>query len=515
MYCTNCGRENAEGTAFCECCGMPMTPPVSSTKKKSGMAALLSNKYVLIGGGAGILLLIILIIVIAALIPGGSQGSNFVIDKPSLMWMAYETSDDEALLWEGKNMYRGVDIANVQQVNDGEVVVFRDDEELICLVDGEKKVLTDNYRSVMVSFYGDYIYYIDEDETFTQYRVAKDSKKNIAWEGKSVAVTAMSANGEYVAYLVSYDSYGDDVETFLYHDGVSVEIDVKNFIPCSISDNGKLLYGFTYDQEDEEYTLVAVKNGEKSKLSSASSKILDVEVNYDGTQILFQSNGNTYLSVNGQEKVKLCSYEVSAVQPSYSVAVKDFRECLFYGNNTLLSYDFDEEEGNTIRNVSNVKINDAGDTVYYLKNSILYTVPVSDFEEPTVLSTDLVSSYAFTQDGSYVYYINSEDELIARRPGKTKEERIADDADEVRVTDSGEVFVLTEYYRNMGELRYGKGTELEKICSDVYKLYVQGDEVVYSLNYDSNDGSFDVYYRTSGSKFDRIGEMVQGFGFRS
>jgi hypothetical protein len=178
-----------------------------------------------------------------------------------------------------------------------------------------------------------------------------------------------------------------------------------------------------------------------------------------------------------------------------------------------VSFDFDKEKATILRDVTGVGINTAGDTLYYVKNSILYGGAPTDVTAASVLSSDLVKAFAFTQDGKYVYYINSEEQLIARRVKTGKETRIADDAYAVQVTASGEVFALTEYYRDMGELHYGVGEELTRIGSDVYRVFVQGDGVAYGVNYHAENGTFDLCYRQNGDTFVPVAEAVVAFGF--
>ncbi len=507
MLCPKCGTKNDADAAFCDACGRRL---VENAVKKRVEDALSGKTKAFIGGFLSVAIALVVIVpLLLPLVAPKKPNPSFVLEKPSLSAVVCGDGTQELFLG-GESLYRGDLVGGLTDVC-GDTVVFGDGERLWLASDGEKRLLSECAVDYRLSRDGSCVYYL-EGNTLLRHHVPTAETSEIPWEGQYLTLGEVSPKGDCLHYRV-FD--GLDSTDYRYRDGVSTEIELGETTPLGVSDDGEVTFlSAPYYENDVKVglTLYGWTDGEGSKLGVVSSRA-DWELNADGSQLLFRSNGNTYLSVDGGEKVKLCSYEVAPVCPEGCVAVEDFRDCLFYGNETLLSFDFEREEGVTVREVTDATLNDAGDTVYYRKHSILYSVSPSDIEKPKVLSSDLVKSYAFTQDGKYVYYINSEAELIARRVETGKETRIANDAHDVWVTDEGEVFVLTDYYRGIGELRYGKGTELAKIASDVHAVYVLSDEVAYGVNYHAENGTFDLCYRQNGDTFVPVAEAVIAFGF--
>ena len=108
-----------------------------------------------------------------------------------------------------------------------------------------------------------------------------------------------------------------------------------------------------------------------------------------------------------------------------------------------------------------------------------------------------VRDFAATPDGSAVYYINEDEELIWQK-GTKEGKRIADDVDYVFTTHDGYCF-----FESDDELFSVKdGGKKVRIADDLYDIYVTGS--VFYLWTDYEDGEFNFYACTKGNKLKEL-----------
>lgn len=504
MICSKCGHECADDVKFCTNCGVELVAEVpeetvtevaaeevseakeevkeaeeiavakeenvadaeeaASEKKEKSFKQLFAgmggngHKYFMMGASA-VVALLFLIALIAML--GSKDESYMKASENSVLAIEKRDGDLYAIYADGEQLKLDDDKANSQVYSmDGSVVVYEnEEEELVILNDGEIIATgIDKADGVVISNGGNTIayftdcekatYYVSEYDyedtikvgTLNLYDVKKKSSIEIA-EEVVVDSAVLSPDGKTVAYVAEYEAT-DDFRGFYSVNGKEpVEVGKEKRV-FAIADKAKYVYFMDVDR------IYVMKKNDEEKLAS-DLRYVEVMMNADNTEMLFFTEGKTYITVKGGEKKK--------------VANEQFTRVVLEDNAATGGQDLETEKGEI---------------------TITYT-GVDTFEEKLF----------------YCYYT---DEIYYMK--KSEAEKLASGTYQYVLAEDGESLV----YRNGSDIvkvtKFDKGGEKEVIASNAYpqKIYADGDlKHVYLLN-----SEFELYYVGKKGKGTKISDDV-------
>ncbi|MBQ8799882.1 MAG: zinc ribbon domain-containing protein [Lachnospiraceae bacterium] len=431
------------------------------------------------------------------------SSKTYSMDNTTLCYI--NENDELMIMKDGEIIKTGIeDVDGVRVSSEGDTLVYFSDLE---------------YSKYMTN-YG----YEDLIQTGTLNLYYIDKKKNVEVESEVVVNSAvLSPDGETVAYVAEYDAT-DDFRGFYSIKGKKQEEIGKEKRVFAIADKAKYVYYMDVDR------IYAQKKGkEEEKLASDLSDVT-VLLNKDHTELLFNSEGKTYVSVNAGEKIKVSGKRLNSVEYPEAVAtgsgtlrtergsiyvsytgVDTFKEKVMYSSSedTLVYVKDNFEDEKLASDVSSYAISENYDTLVYLDDGEL--IKVTDFHKGGI-KTDLDddaearSMYA-AGDLKKIYYLNNDGELYCFSGKKSK--KIDEDVTSVRVSEDGtycyyvvegekccyskngakgkEILDDDDYsmslYRSYGTV-YMEATE--KGYVDVYRL--DGKELIFEYTYETNYG---------------------------
>jgi len=461
---------------------------------------LLNDPKKLIIPGAAVAAVLVLIILIIAI---SSMGGGAV--TPKMTYYGLEVEDEYMLMCDDKVIEEGLeDVYFYSHSMDGSVAVYESDDELFVVNNKKIVSITDDYVDLVLSVNGDYLLVVDYDGVLTVYNTKNGEGTEIS---EDVNYYCMSPDGKSVVYSV-YDS-GDSV-AYLFKGKDSIELG-ENLTPLAVSNGAKLIY--CIDEEKDALCTVDTK-GNTEKIAG------DIYwntfyMNQDHTQMIFQADGKWYATVKGGEKIKLTSdYDFQPLTYQYSAShvhefdtysyiitypTNDLRNCFVALDDSVSYLDSKWEMTKAAKDAENAHVSADGKTLVYLKdNGKLYKVTSNKLNDPVELAED-VWYFEITSDGSAVYYVNDDDELIFQK-GTKEGKRVADDVEGLLIThDDYCLFGSDEeiYSTNNG----GKKV---KLSDDIYDLYMSATVIYMWTDYD--DGECNISVSTKGVKFDPVYE---------
>ncbi len=566
MNCPNCGTNNVDNASHCMACGSPMRE-FNSTAEQTNQNQNVGDKIKgitkasffkpLCLGVVAIVAVIILISIFSSLL----SGDRFVLRQN--IFSSYKVDDTTHFTANGKEIYstenyirdteynldRSIRYHIEYSENPYEDEDYEDEGGTLYYMTSKKCEATSITNAAYIKYVSDdgkIIYYTDPDGNIYQYSKGdkEGTKVDFDPETMSIEAYACSPNGKYLVFAVmdveksndstevdyatydgltsSADSGSDDEEdydvtTYIYSNGKTEILEgAENFLPLSVTDNGKKLYGGTYNPEKGEtkvYSFVKNEKGENIVTLAGKMDSYTFSFNTDRTEMLFVNDGDTYLCRDFGTKQKLGKGTWTPVSSANAVALESFTD-IFYRKYESSDEDYELKFIKNNLDIIDVKkfdggavSNDAGDTIYFSDGGDLYVVTESNMDESIKIASD-ISDVAFTEDGKYVYFINDDDELYVVKNFKAdKKEKIKiDDAYSLYITSDEELIVKADRSDNTGEfvLYCCKGTKIEKIAEDVKSVSVYGNNLYYEDNYDakeSGDETVTLHIRKSGTKF--------------
>ena len=530
MTCPNCGAQNDPGFRFCKACGTELTqaapqpqqpqyqvpqqlphqaPAAVAPKaprknpfadlirkiKSVNFGALLKDPKKLAIPAAAVAAVLILVILISII---GSAGKGACL--PKMTHFAVEVDGEYMLLRDDEILEEGMGPVDIRDTSmDGSVDVYKCEDELFVVRNGQSIHITDDFvaRWTILSADGSALLVLDNDSVLTSYSTKNGEGTEIA---EDVVWFCVSPDGKSVVYLV-YDD-GDRI-AYLHKGKDSIELG-EALLPITVSNGAKVIY--CIDEEKRSLCTVDAK-GNIEKIAS------DVDddcffMNEDHTQMIFWANGKWYATVKGGEKIKLTSdvdfyplnYQDAPVFSSglvHTYPTGDLRGSFVELDDSVAYINKDWELEKVAKDVEFAMVSADGKTLTWLRdNGKLYKATTAKLHNPIELAED-VWDFAATPDGSAVYYINEDEELIWQK-GTKEGKRIADDVDYVFTTHDGYCF-----YESDDELFSVKdGGKKVRIADDLYDIYITGS--VFYLWTDYEDGEFNFYACTKGNKFKEL-----------
>ena len=465
--------------------------------------ALLKEPKKLIIPAAAVAAALVLIILISIL---GSVGNDAYATKASYYMLEVEAGSDEyALVLDGKIVLEGLeDAAMGPQSMDGSVATYSSDDELFVIRGKKTLSITDEYYTYAISEDGAYIAVIDYDYVLTVYNTKNGDSVEIA---EDVDSFVMSPNGKTIAYCVDD---GIEVTGHVYKGKESIELG-EDLLPLSVDNSAKYIY--CYDTDNYSLCVVDTK-GNSTKIANDLHTNYDyIYLNKDHTQIIFRADGKWYASVKGGDKIKLTSdsdfdiliptngarcVRINDSIITFTMPVADMRNSFVHLDDDVSYLNKKWELEKVAKDVEYAQVSADGKTLVWLRdNDKLFKASVGKLDDPIELGSG-VDAFMATADGSAVYFINDDDELMYAK-GKKEAERIADDAEDLFVTDDGICLFLCDDSTLFLSKNGGKKV---KITDELYDLGYTAGMVIIFTDYD--DGEYNISVCTGGTKFKEL-----------
>jgi hypothetical protein len=195
--------------------------------------------------------------------------------------------------------------------------------------------------------------------------------------------------------------------------------------------------------------------------------------------------------------------------PDDAKYIKDFKNTFWKAGGNLVYLDGDFKDYTVDKNIYGYRLLKNGTLFYIDDNSSLYKVTASTVEKPEKIAGKVDKFYP-TDDGEKIYYINKSGTAYVYSKGEKTE--ILEDVYNIVVSAKDEVFLLSEYSTNMGELYFYNGKKCSKVDSDVSSVIRIEDDVWYLAEYDSDENCYDAYLQKSGKEFKKVKEQVYAIG---
>ena len=505
MKCPVCSSEIPEGSRFCTECGTaaPVTvPPYEPPKEEAPPEKKKNYKLILTLAAIGAAIVIAAIAV--ALLLAGNGGKKAVSGAYSPDALGYY--NDFVVSRSGKVCEIEDGIVVGQSLDGSVMLVYAyNDEELFTVTKaGSNRISRRELLSAVLSADGSKAVWIEEDGKLFSCDVKS---------GKTTLLAEVDEDREPSA-VISPDGKtvlcSDGGELYLISSGKPTELG-ESGVPLGVSNGGKYVY-FVKEAKGG-WRLSVLSDGAVRKLADSTSRYT-IGFNSSLDEIVYVDNasGKTYISVRGGEPEKLTDYSASAAQgePAVTVHIADGAHVTVCGRPTFVGTVY--RAGNSIRFVTSAleteklagKIDlsataNGGRTAAWITESgeLWYLAdPTAKKAAPVLLAEDLEDPnyLVITADGSLVYYLNADFELIAVTP-KGEQTRVGDDVESGSCIDpaTGDLYFITD-----GEAFRVSGTEKGvrvKTPEDFFALEEDGGLLVFfDRNYDgyvlAADGTF-------------------------
>ena len=506
MNCDVCGFENPENAKFCQDCGVQF-PTTVQTYPSRNVPVQVKKKYantkkVLIG--VICVCLVIMIVALASIFAVFLKDGSYVY--PQTMLLGYSDEDDQIIIiQDGEIIPTGIEgeiddyICNSMDGTRG-VFYVRDIDTVYAVADKKASKITSDVTSYGISVDGSRAWYTDEDDSL--YLVEIDTKKviHVADDVDTYYDICLSPNGKIVLFIL------DDVLTS-WCDGNTWELG-KNMRPYSAADSGKTIY--MRNTTNSALYATDLKGTEEKKISAEVDGLI---INAKGTECFFNSEGKTYISVNGGEKQKVSGDELQLLMPDqgeimgysyYSdyVNVNTFKNTVVYlqksGSQAEIGYINDKYKYTRLeRNASKILLAHDAKNIFYINGETLYAKTIDEDSKETEISDD-VYTYAVSRNGKTVYYVDSEGDLyqISVRDNAVAQ-KLSSDIIEVQ-SYRNKAYALSDdraLYRIDGKKKARLGDDVYFEYGEYINQFLFSDEESLFISKDGSEfGSFVIGY---------------------
>ena len=390
-----------------------------------------------------------------------------------------------------------LDLVTPKSSIDGNVFAFLTTEGKLVVVTGKKAtVMAEDVCAFVLSESGKGIVYatMSDDECTLKWQKV-GSKKAVTVLGNFDVSTsfALSPDGKTVTYF----KYNDEGEaSLMYFNGskhTKITSNAVNLV--GMANKGKYIYVTAYDSEKNENYLYSYNTkGNKQKLGVCGDN--EFYFNEDHTQILFYSDGKSYISSKGKEAVRISSGEAAIITPDstrcyelgdvttvptanlYNKAYTVYKDRQY--NAWYIRKNVDRSS-KLASNASSLTMDESGKYLYYTdKDNDLKMLKISHGDrasDKAKLIAEDVDNFVVTSDRKRVYFI-AEDSLFScnGKTGKGKK-TIANDG-------LGYTLVLNQkdicYYMVEGDVyACSNGRKGKLVVADADDLYATENGIVY------------------------------------
>ena len=477
--------------------------------------------------GVAIIALIVLIIAVPKLIKGnkidtyGSKALSYTYGDDGLIFFTTQKKVAEISGSDYNGPMFSLDKTKAAVIED-----FRRREGgTLYLINSEnKKKIDDDVTSYVISEKGNAIAYLkdydsdDDTSTLMLFNGKKSVKiKDDIQVNSGNAFLAISPDGSAVSY-VEYDNY--EATSYISKNGKKPERFGRDKAVFALSNKAKHVY--YAETNDSNYRMdVYVKTGKKeTKLIPEADDISGMIFNKDHTQVIYSYDNKSYISVNGNEKKRLMSDEVSVLLPAnaqanfssdieiLTVGIKSFANSLLRSYEGVYYLNKNLETNRIIRGFDEIVVSsDLSQIAYTDYSGDLYLVTKLNKENPKVLELDKaedVYGLVFTDNGKRIYYVNDDEELFHINKSN-KPKKISDDVYYRYLSTIGNKLFFLVDYRNTGVLHYTTGSKKVEIknADEVSDFYLLGKGIIYNV-LDGRDRA--TYGTNNGSKVNKLFE---------
>lgn len=260
----------------------------------------------------------ICVAVIAAVIIGFVAAKMLISTDRDSVFCIYDDEQDITAVYRNEKLIgtiSGQFVAFERNMNDTGVYLT-DDESTLYFVSGSKITkIGEELSLVTIANFSKEALVLDKNEAL----YFCNGKKLERITDEPVSYATISGDGKTYAYYMGGDSY--------FGTKPGKETKVEDMVIGYVSKDADLMYGFTLTEEvnlwkemyyyfsyisEENFELYAIsKDGEQTAISEEVSSIDGL--NRDGTEIVFSKADGTYISVNGDESIKLSDNIIQSI----------------------------------------------------------------------------------------------------------------------------------------------------------------------------------------------------------
>lgn len=489
MKCTKCGTANPSEYMFCAKCGNNLQEKITNNTENHTDKKRSPKKIVI----CGVIALCTLIFVVIGTFFVLSDSSKYVM--PSTIINCYYFSDEEeTVVTVDKTILKEKIEGNAQICaisNDGKNAIalkfpYRNDDiesndyigKIYLISDNGIKKINDevlfNYCGISRS--GEYAYFVNTDHELKLCETKSGKVLKIADEVYGNAV--MSPDGKIVLYAIKKNNDGDK-ELLVYNNG-NLESIGNNFDPISVSNDGKHIY--IINSEDSIYfTKYGSRNREK-----IGTDVDSYYVNCDGTELIYTSNSNIYISVKEKQKSKIGKADSI-------VSLELDKTGIYLPKNDHYS---------AVRTFINLpivysKIGNESFPIFYIG-----VISRIDKEyELKRLASDVDFHNVHSRNGNLIYYLKNGNLFETSLASNKEPLKIAEDIYEFEVSASGKYLFAENFDQTLYKI---KGTDKAKIADDVYSFAMVNDKVIYITDYSDKSREGTLFSSSNGKDNVRI-----------
>lgn len=451
------------------------------------------TKRIFIGCSIGLLLLILATVV--AFLPG--EKGDFLPYKRNVEVIPYQNGLN--VLVDGTLLSRLDNAGQCQQLRtamDGSAAAFLTDDRELYLVDGHRiKKIASDVHHFEISVSGSGIAYAQQyvdQYALTLYSVHDRVSREVT-DALSRLDFSVSPDGRTVAY---YEQQGDR-EVLMYHrKGKNQVVTDEHADLIGLSDDAKYIYCVCSKAKDQSILCAFNSRGKKQELGRISS--ISVKFSADHRQIMFYSDGKTYISSNGQEGISVSSYPLYLVTAPNSQSAAD-GNAITYPVSSLFDHVYTCSDGEStsawlirknaeksiklVSRVSGCTLDASTDYLYYLHdmNQLRY-IKISDGRNAAQRFRSLadnVDAYVLTSDRKTAYFTSDGALCVVNgKKGGSVRTLCQDTASLAPILNKGN-FV---YYLKDGRLYACKnGRRVTSVANNIQSVYSSSNSVVYIL----------------------------------
>ena len=325
----------------------------------------------------------------------------------------------------------------------------------------------------------------------------------------------ISPDGRSVGYTKASGSGSDHYSGYVYTGGKISEFGIDR-MPFAIADQAEYIYYFRYEnQKNSLYVRNGLTGTSDVKLAVSPSRIF---FNNTLSEVVFTDQKVSYISEKAGEKIIISQNGDASVILPYGCSVcqvhgwfadagiystRTFRNSYLVCGDSLFYLSKRVKPTKLASDIDQVYLSNDGETVFYLKSGDIRSSTADRLDkQPDILASN-VYSFTVTADGSMLYYISSNYELMQKKSGGASV-MLADNPDIINLYSrhifNGSSFVYAVDNRlciAKGDVIASPSMDLDylsSISANGFCLFVQGLKNGENVHYMSGDGSTYVKY---------------------
>lgn len=335
----------------------------------------------------------------------------------------------------------------------------------------------------------------------------------------------ISGDAETVIYTRPLEDSATDDRIYLYRDGSSSPIGVKNCTPVMISEDGEYIYAYGYTSTlAKKLYCITSEDGEKYPVCDSDFGGITA-MNVAGDEIIYYTSSDTKLNSYIYSAKKDESYEIAKGKGIFYPATVDpdivryetFADCYLQSNSIDLNL-LDEAEATVgytyyinkkfeAQSIASAlgQFSPDGQYFYYVNSkNTLYRVDLTDLDEaPTKVYEDIVE-FAVTQKGN-VYMLDNQNFLFFYKTSTNKKTSISKIATDISMHQyANKLYFVTEDETNVYVTEEGSSKELVKMdgvqLTALPEFNTGSSKKTFSYFYDENAG-YSLFYTGNGKSF--------------